>query len=501
MPYRDAWDFKPPGIYYIFALAKLLFGDRMVSIRLMEGLAWASLLPAFGILSRRHLGTWTPGLWAAVLGIAICLHLDFWHTGQPESFGGVLIAWALVLSTRGQEGACDPRREMWRWLWVGALYAAAGVLKPPLGGGMIVSWWLSRSGGSGGGRALWRRGCAMLAGAALVVVSVALHFALTGAFDELLQVLFGFAPHYTAINFQLGDLPKNLHRAVFDSSTGFASLLAVGLILAVAMPDLQRGGRQLWKTVLLVCLFPVIGIALQAKFFPYHFGAVLLLAPLAACVGYWKMAHWAGRSPQRIALFVVLLIGLSVAHVPQPRPASFLTRLGWRIEALRHPERATKIKDQLHSGGNVRADLNRTAAQWIRENTEPSSTLYIWGFEPIIYDLADREPATRYIYNIAQRASWSAEAARADLMKMLRANPPEVILTEIGDRFPSVTGNSMDSAQALEGFSELRDFLTRYYRSVGRNERFVRYLRRSTGAQGGAAGRRASSAEAAAERN
>src|SRR5882724_9164740 len=26
MPYRDAWDFKPPGIYVIYALARAVFG-------------------------------------------------------------------------------------------------------------------------------------------------------------------------------------------------------------------------------------------------------------------------------------------------------------------------------------------------------------------------------------------------------------------------------------------------------------------------------------------
>ena len=27
MPYRDAWDFKPPGIFLIYALARALFGE------------------------------------------------------------------------------------------------------------------------------------------------------------------------------------------------------------------------------------------------------------------------------------------------------------------------------------------------------------------------------------------------------------------------------------------------------------------------------------------
>src|SRR5213595_2969770 len=36
MPYRDAWDFKPPGIFLTYALAQGVFGKSMLSIRLLE---------------------------------------------------------------------------------------------------------------------------------------------------------------------------------------------------------------------------------------------------------------------------------------------------------------------------------------------------------------------------------------------------------------------------------------------------------------------------------
>src|SRR5260221_12299291 len=36
MAYRDAWDFKPPGIFLTYALAQAVFGKSMLSIRLLE---------------------------------------------------------------------------------------------------------------------------------------------------------------------------------------------------------------------------------------------------------------------------------------------------------------------------------------------------------------------------------------------------------------------------------------------------------------------------------
>src|SRR5690349_1844170 len=47
MPYRDAWDFKPPGIFLTYALAQGLFGKSMLAIRLLEVLGLIGT--AFGL--------------------------------------------------------------------------------------------------------------------------------------------------------------------------------------------------------------------------------------------------------------------------------------------------------------------------------------------------------------------------------------------------------------------------------------------------------------------
>ena len=51
-PYVDIWDFKTPGVYFVFAAAEGLFGRSMSAIRIVEALGFASLLPAFALLSR-----------------------------------------------------------------------------------------------------------------------------------------------------------------------------------------------------------------------------------------------------------------------------------------------------------------------------------------------------------------------------------------------------------------------------------------------------------------
>ena len=98
-PYRDAWDFKPPFIYFIYAGARGLFGPGMIAIRLLEAIGLVSLVIAFVVLSRRFVGNSRAGLVGATLAVFLHVKLEFWHTAQPESFGGIIVAWALVCAT------------------------------------------------------------------------------------------------------------------------------------------------------------------------------------------------------------------------------------------------------------------------------------------------------------------------------------------------------------------------------------------------------------------
>ena len=62
-----------------------------------------------------------------------------------------------------------------------------------------------------------------------------------------------------------------------------------------------------------------------------------------------------------------------------------MTSLEKLVEFLRIPSVSS---DPTHA-----PDVRR-AAEWVRTNTPAGSRLYIWGFEPVVYDLAAREPAT-----------------------------------------------------------------------------------------------------------
>src|SRR5262249_36787929 len=77
MPYRDAFDFKPPGIFIVYAIARALFGPAQVGIRIIEvasmlGTAWGLIRLSEIFFERRIVG-----LLAAALDAQVHAQLDF----------------------------------------------------------------------------------------------------------------------------------------------------------------------------------------------------------------------------------------------------------------------------------------------------------------------------------------------------------------------------------------------------------------------------------------
>lgn len=467
-PYRDAWDFKPPGVFFAYALAKAAFGDSMRAVRLLEALAFASLLVAFALYTRRFAGSVWPGLLGGALAVGSHVWMGFWHTAQPESFGAPLLAWALVLATVDRpsphEGAADGRgaaRNHAADAGAAALYALAALMKPPLGGGILVSFGfaLRRT------RSPVKTTLAYAAGGALPVAAVLLYLASAGALGDLHEALLVFAPAYTALNYQAGDLPGFAVRTLQILFLRFSWLNALGLVLLVALPRLaprEREGALHAAGVLAFCL---LGVALQGRFFAYHYGAAVPLLSLLAGVGLFKLARVQERRGLGVAaLFVVLALLANSNGVHGPVQGGLVDRLR-----------------QLDPGHLYNAPQRRVAA-WLRAHTEAGDPIHVFGFRPALYDLADRPPASRFIYNAPQRAPWYSARGRDALMRDLRATPPAAILVEHDDVHPGTAGTAFDSATTLTRFPRLAELVAREYDAGVRVDDFTIHLQRARAA-------------------
>jgi hypothetical protein len=478
MPYRDAWDFKPPGIYVVYTLSRAIFGSGQWGIRLVEVLGLGSLVYAFVILSRRFFSDWRIGILGGTLAVLVHAELEFWHTAQPESFGGILTAWALVLATFEPDDS-DPvarSKQLNAWLAAGALYGAAFLMKPPLGGGALISAIFAAYRARQKHASLplaqsWRKLAApfvsMAAGSAMVLFVCGVWFVVRGAAHDLYQTLFVFTPHYTKLSWEDATVPGMFYLAVEEWFVDLSSPNAAGVLAALILAPIAAREREGVLHILLVVAVQLAGVTMQGKFFPYHYGASLLLGGFLAGLGAFKVWQkaldkgWLG-----ITAFVVLVpIIVYARSSTRNTQTDFFERCIARQRQLLGLSRFTReeLDGQLYSVADVSFGANRSVAELLRARLAPDETAFIWGFEPMIYDWSERRSATRFIYDVPQRVSWFRDEARAVLMADLEAHPPRAIVVEHRDVFPAVTGDAIDSADTLQKFPALNEMLHKSY--------------------------------------
>ena len=455
-PYSESWDIKTPGIFFVYSFAHALFGGSEFAPRVLEGVAMVLMGFGFvklsqGLVDRR----------AATLGFVLALYcmvvFGFWHTGQPETFAAVVLIWAVVATQRS-------------WFFaVGALYLFAAFLKPSFAGGILVSFAFAIMALPSKERTLRRVfgiGLSFAAGGLAVVALVLGYLWLCGALPAFLWTMFSFVPNY------LGDVSTENSRslAVDGAKTLFRfaklwPILVVGgalcLFWGLKRPELGKMSIHLAG----VALFPLIGVALQGKFFPYHFVAAVGPVALMAGWGLW-LTITEGTNKRAIQAFIVLAVCV-LAVLPRPSQR-FWTYAADRVATLGLSQEARAEKTaELFSTNSFDRIAILEVAEWIDANLSEAETVYVWGFDPSIYLLTDTYPPTRYISNFPQRVDWSADASRQELLEDLEAAPPSLIIVSRTDTMRAVTGNLMDSRAVLDAeFVTLRQFLEKRYTLV-----------------------------------
>jgi hypothetical protein len=480
VPYRDLWDFKPPGIFFVFAGAEALFGHTMAAPRILEGLGILAMAIASAQLSGRWYGSKTPGWIGAAIAATVHLELDFWHTGQPESFGGILTILSLWLATSERSAATRPVL----WGMAGALLGFSALLKPPLGGVAIVLFaYLGRQQRAIGTKQLLLGLGAMMFGSLLPIVATFAWFWARGGWAAMLWTLRDFVPGYTALGWQ-GDhrALEMFYFAAVEALTRFSALIAVGVVAALMLPPLTER-EQSGSFLLLGCsIVQITGIALQAKFFQYHYGATIPLLSLLAGLGWYKLwtRAWVFRPS---GLVVVGLAALATATMRKPVtdvPGTVPERCWARLRFLLHRpdyDSRDKLDVALHRAADYDLAADRRVATYILANTSSSDSILIWGFEPVVYWITGRRPATRFIYDVPQRSQWQTETSQRLFIDEVTRNRPAIVVVQHNDVFPGVTGHMTDSALDLGRFAALERYVDDNYDLATTIEDFDLYRR------------------------
>lgn len=479
LPYRDLWDFKPPGIFFVYAFAQALFGTSMLAPRIFEMLGLCLLGASFVFLAKRWFGSRLLGIWAAALAVFIHSQLDFWHTSQPETYGAILTALGLALAVHEE----NAKRPAVHWIAIGLVFGLAGLMKPHLlaGGTVVAAYLATRQRQHIRASLRYLLPILTIGTAALVpILATCLWFWSKGAWAALKWTLFEFAPGYTALTYQSQSALRLFYAAVEEASFRFSAIVAVGLVLAFALAPEHRREREGLFVLLGVCMVHFAGIAMQSKFYQYHFSATLPFLSLIATLGFgklWFTLKQPGR--QRAAIFVVGISSLASMRVAtNDVPLGYWARASERLRFL-VSQSSYANREQLdaalyHVAGYSLVD-NQQISRTVAQLTKPDDSIFVWGFEPAIYLFSKRAPASRFIYNVPQRAAWQGKEARSMLLGDLKRRPPQVIVVERRDIFPSVVGNALDSAASLEQFVELSTLIRDGYSLARQTERFDVY--------------------------
>ena len=475
VPYRDLWDQKPPGIHFTYALFLWLFGDSMRAIQVMDLLALAITALMIYALAREVSGT-RAGIFSLLIYFFYSDPLfygygsGYWARSQAETYmvpflvGGFLVFFRFLRFPTG-----------WRAWIAGLLWGAAFIFKYtallyPLCALVFLGLRtisarkrLSQPTFRSLGRTLILLGFGFTSALLPFIIYFGLHGALKDFFtiSVLYNLKYAGAEASGGVDaaVMLGQWVKWTLRNPFLWLTGLAGGIAVA----------ARARKEPETALWLFWLAAAWGaIVMNGRYFHYYFIQIAPpLALLSACLldhCINTMKTRISRVPAVIALAVcLLLLGLDIQKV----------RLNLR------PDRQFalgQIAEQEFYGRFATGDFSFLAnlylAAYLREKTAPEDSIYIFGFEPLVYFLAERRPASRYIFNDPVTVPYTKEEKREagirEILTDMESRRAAYLVIVAGD------ANAVDPTDSFEFFENtpsFKDYVdTRYAlaRSAGR---------------------------------
>ncbi len=453
--YRDVWDNKPPGVYWLAAGVDALFGP--------SGRAFAAVLAV--IVALTAAGVWLLGRRAGGRAVAfgaalLCIVLASLPNLEGDLFnaelaGAVFVVWALVLLT-GPVTRPGPARTGPTGLLAGALLGAALLCKAVFAFDVLavgsVALWSARAGVLTAARAR-RQVVAVGAGTVGVVGLALIALALRGSVSGLVDVVLHQDVSYIQLTNGAGGavlVGGAAHHQALDTLllvTRVAIPVGVGAVLAWRW----SGRGRLWPAVAAAWLgADLAGAMVSSREFPHYILQAVPAAALATALvvrAAWSAQPSRGCGWARLGAVVAVLAVWPVLqtavvlpraevawaeHDPFPpletdsfRVAQLPTyyRLGWtRIVGAISVARFDAL---------FPTDLSRLRAtvalfdEWSR----PRDRVFVWGTIHWSYALSDRLPAGRYVsLNSAYQVDPHAEPR---LLSELRTRPPAVLIVDI----------------------------------------------------------------------
>jgi hypothetical protein len=381
LPYRDIWDHKPPGVYFVDAFG-LAFGGRVGVWLIQIAFLAAAALAGYRAL-RREFGD-VPALIGSLAWLVASprLFLERGHTNFVEFFALPLQLGALLLYVRPLTTS--------RALTIGVLGGAAVLFKPTL-----VGIWIA----IGLVTLVQRRRqavgtvAALALGAVVPLALVAAWAFSRGILAEMLDQTLVYNRAYASF------LP--VENRLRDLVGGLRLTLDSGLVLITFTAWLYAAITRRWRSPLVLVAFVAFPLELVLSTFGrgYHYYFLAWLPSMAVLTAF-AVSELQRLAPPRLAR-VALALGTIAMCV---QPAFLVTSLALTTDRGRF------------SG----------AAAYIAANSGPADTILIWGAHSEVLFLADRLSPTQFVYQYAPlytRGYTNPERVAELLADLERARP------------------------------------------------------------------------------
>ncbi len=452
LPYRDAWDIKGPLGHYVYALAEFTFGQNRWSIRVIDALIATLMTVGLVRLARRFL----PGRaarWAGVAGLFWYASGNYWNTAQPDAWVGAMLVGLMLLVTN------RPMRAG-RAVAAGLLVGCCALVKYHYAGFLVVpaaAAWID-------GRARVRH-LALLGSTVLVAPALAAGwFALHGALGEAV---------YAYLEWPLTGYSGLDGLSLSTSLRLLGQYLSPSGIPLLVAPALVAGVVALWRRrerddllLLLWALSGVLAVAVQRRFFVYHWTVVTPALALLVVLGIRDARRALPGRRMRVALLGYA--GLVAMRMVASPAFEVLETTAWVSGVASHEAYYRHFR----TGG-----IDFLEAERLRDSTAVDEPVAIWGPNADVAYLAGRPPLDRFTWNtpllIGRHARRYQEFIDAYFADLRRVRPQYFIES-------TETGSVVSRYPGLVAIPGLADWIHTHYRLV-RIDSHLRIYRRIDG--------------------
>ncbi len=491
--YRDLWDNKPPGIFYLYSPIIKLLGRTTWLVGAVDLVCVLAVAFATFCFCAKYLKP-QAGAIAAVLYACWHNRKGYINAAQPEVFLILLVYGSLGLSElegrwpRLQSFAAGLALGGAFWVKYNALaflplviflpYLDTGHLDGPCPRLSLTIPW----------REWFARTATLLVGLAFTLAAVLAWFRFSGAWQAMKEVQFQVLPRYGAmivertphyflwalqqVNFNLGNWPE--------------AGVALALLITWRCRDLHRTAP-----IFLAAASGLLVTASQARFNAYTFETFFpFLAMLWAYVavkiydGFHALSSRLARRGWSAARIGVWLVFINCAYFPLPAPAMRQVdryqgfARWWHNSEKSYGSYWWPLEIE-HLGGQLQV------VRYLKSHSAPGDKVYVWGTAPLVYFLSGRECPSRFVSNLALVSDWAPAAWRDELVQTLKLERPRFIILERRDAIPAGSGTTLDTQENLVRNPALASLLHQQYRLAKAFRNFTVYARLRAPAAGG----------------